>query len=74
MVESAMLIWVFEVLTEDINRTILPVNGSITDSWEFMRPHIVAAISSARIIQAMSTLQPLINQRFHARRDKTYPI
>ena len=32
MVESTVLIWILEVLTGEINRTILPVNGSITDS------------------------------------------
>jgi hypothetical protein len=72
MVESTVLIWILEVLTEKINRTTLPVNGSV-------RPHGVAAISPvpAGIIQARSACQwrPSINQRFHVRsRDKTCPL
>ena len=32
MVESTVLLRILKVLTEGIHRTILPVNGSFTDS------------------------------------------
>jgi hypothetical protein len=44
MVESTVLICILEVLTEEINCTVLPLNGSNMDSRRFVIPHVVAGI------------------------------